>query len=109
MLDPPFITLCHYFVSLGDEQRQQHRLTLSHSLPLIGCSEPPPGGEAPSNVDLVMSVVFTLNPKAVTQSQSTGRAFHPFSVAPALACTLSLSPEPRALSPEPRAPSPEPC
>ena len=28
---------------------------------------PPPGGEPPSNVDVVMSVhVFTLNPKAVT-------------------------------------------
>ena len=65
---------------------------------------PPPRGEAPSNVDLVMSVsVFTLNPKAVTHSRSqlpsfpgssltdeslsnfafTGRALHPFSVAPA--------------------------
>ena len=45
---------------------------------------PPPGGEAPSVVDLVMSVrVFTLNPKAGTRSQLVQRS------------ALFLRPQPR--------------
>ena len=43
---------------------------------------PPPGGEAPSVVELVMSVsVFTLNPKAVTRRKLI--ELRPFFAAPA--------------------------
>ena len=48
------------------------RLQAHHAEALpFGGGAPPPGGEAPSDVDLVMSVrVFTLYPKAVTRSRS---------------------------------------
>ena len=44
---------------------------------------PPPGGEAPSNVDLVMSVRQGIHPKPYKKRLLADRALRPFSAAPA--------------------------